>query len=505
MIRSMIFGRHLPRYLWSEATNMAAYILNRSVTSKSNKSPFERWAGEKPDLSSVRVFGCIAYAHIPDHQRKKLDPRAKRMIFVGYQGNSGNYRVFDPETRKVVAASVEFDEVGTNCFSPKTMGVKTETRSFVRLEDDNYEDRSDQQTELGERVSEDDTDEEEAPQSETRADSHNEETRTLRDRTKIRKPERLSYQQVNIAEAEPTTYEETLYGSEAKQWKEAIQRELSAHQRNGTWFKSPKPGNKKVITCKWIFKKKVTPGEPDRHKARLVARGFIQQQGVDYTETYAPVVRYESIRMLLTMAATENFDIMQFDVKTAFLYGTLKEDIWIQLPEGPWSEEERVVKLRKSLYGLKQSPHCWNERFNEVLMKYNLQRSEGDDCIYVGNVGTERLYLALYVDDGLLLCKSSEILQKFLQQLSKKFEIKVCKPSYFVGIEIDRDQEQRIVKIHQATYIKRLIEKFRMKEAKDVSIPADPNVKLSRRMSPSSDEEKKSMSKVPFRELIGSL
>jgi len=264
MIRSMIFGRHLPRYLWSEATNMAAYILNRSVTSKSNKSPFERWTGKKPDLSSVRVFGCIAYAHIPDHQRKKLDPRAKRMIFVGYQGNSGNYRVFDPETRKVVvAASVEFDEVGTNCFSPKTVGVKTEARSFVRLEDDDYEDRSDQQTELVERVSEDDTDEEEAPQPETRVDSHNEETRTLRDRTKIRKPKRLGYLQANIAEAEPTTYEETLYGSEAKQWKEAIQRELSAHQRNGTWFKSPKPENKKVVTCKWIFKKKVTPGEPD--------------------------------------------------------------------------------------------------------------------------------------------------------------------------------------------------------------------------------------------------
>jgi len=123
--------------------------------------------------------------------------------------------------------------VGTNCFSPKTVGVETETRSFVRLEDDDYEDRSDQQTELGERVNEDDTDEEEAPQPETRADSHNGETRTLRDRTKIRKLERLSYQQANIAEAEPMTYEETLYSSEAKQWTEAIQQELSAHQRNG--------------------------------------------------------------------------------------------------------------------------------------------------------------------------------------------------------------------------------------------------------------------------------
>lgn len=102
----------------------------------------------------------------------------------------------------------------------------------------------------------------------------------------------------------------------------------------------------------------MTPGDPDRYKARLVARGFLQRQGVDYIETYAPVVRYKSIRMLLAMAATEKLDMLQFDVKTAFLYGSLQEDIWIQLPEGSWSEEERVVKLRKSLYGLKQSPHC---------------------------------------------------------------------------------------------------------------------------------------------------
>lgn len=103
----------------------------------------------------------------------------------------------------------------------------------------------------------------------------------------------------------------------------------------------------------------------------------------------------------------------------------LKEDIWIHLPEGPWPEEKRVVKLRKSLYGLKQSPYCWNKKFNNVLMKYNMQKSENDDCIYVGKISTEKLYLALYVTDG-LFCKSSEVLQKFLQQLNEEFEIKVC-------------------------------------------------------------------------------
>ena len=209
--------------------------------------------------------------------------------------------------------------------------------------------------------------------------------------------------------------------------------------------------------------------------------------------------------MLLAMAAAEKLEMLQFDIKTAFLYGTLEEDIWIQLPEGPWTEEERVVKLRKSLYGLKQSPHCWNEKFNEVLMKYNLQRSEGDDCIYVGKVGTEKLYVALYVDDGLILCKSLKIIKKFLQQLSKEFEIKICEPKYFVGIEIDRNKEEGTIKIHQATYIRRVIERFKMEDAKGISIPMDPNVKLSKLMSPSNNIERESMLRIPFSELIGSL
>lgn len=470
----MIYGRHLRKYLWSEAINMAAYILNRSVTSKSNKSPFERWTGQKPDLSWIKVFGCVAYTHVPNQQRRKLDPKAQKMIFVGYQGNFNNCRLFDPKTRKItVAASVRFDEEKIYYTSQKTAGAEEEMRLFVRLDDENSEDALDQEAEAVEKIN---THEEEPEKEKEITNNQNEETRVLRDRTKIRKPERLSYPQVNIAEAEPTTFEEALCSSEAKHWKEAIQQELSAHRKNETWFNSSKPENKKIITCKWIFRKKVTPGEPDQYKARLVARGFTQRQGIDYMETYAPVVRYESICMLLAMAAAENLDILQFDVKTAFLYGTLEEDIWIQLPEGPWSEEKRVVKLRKSLYGLKQSPHCWNEQFNKVLIKYNLQRSEDDDCIYVGKISKESLYLALYVDDGLLICKSSDILQKLLLQLGEEFEIKVCKQSvqsYFVGIEIEQDQNRRIIKIHQAAYINKLINRFNKKKAKGISIPAD--------------------------------
>lgn len=129
-------------------------------------------------------------------------------------------------------------------------------------------------------------------------------------------------------------------------------------------------------------------------------------------------------------------------------------------------------------------------------MKYNLQKSEGDDCIYIGKVGMEKLYLALYVDDGLLLCKSSDILKKFIQQLSEEFEIKVCEPSYFVGIEIERDSSQRLIKIHQATYIQKLLKRFKIEEAKSIYIPVNPSEKLSTQMSPSNEAEKKTMSRV---------
>jgi len=121
-----------------------------------------------------------------------------------------------------------------------------------------------------------------------------------------------------------------------------------------------------------------------------VARGFSQRYGVDYVDTYAPVVRYDSIRTLLAMSTVEKLEIFQFDVKTAFLYGDLKEEIWIELPEGPWRSEERIVKLQKSLYGLKQSPHCWNEKLNDALVKFNLQRTDADECIYVGLYGKIR-------------------------------------------------------------------------------------------------------------------
>lgn len=119
-------------------------------------------------------------------------------------------------------------------------------------------------------------------------------------------------------------------------------------------------------------------GEKDRFKARLVARGFKQRKGIDYEEVYAPVARADSCQVLFVKAAKENLEMMQFDIKTAFLYGELKENIWIELPDGPWPKGHRV-KLQKSLYGLKQSPNCQNRKLDTVLKSFLMERSSSND------------------------------------------------------------------------------------------------------------------------------
>lgn len=194
-------------------------------------------------------------------------------------------------------------------------------------------------------------------------------------------------------------------------------------------------------------------------------------------------------------------EIIQFDVKTAFLYGDLLENTWIELPPGPWHEDKRVVKLKKSLYGLK-SPHCWNDKLDGVLSTFNLQKSDADDCIYKGTCGTDTIYIALYVDNGLVSSKSAASINKFLRQLSKVFEIKVNYPSCFVGFEIERDREKGELKIHQERYLRKLLERFKMDDAKGVAVPVDPYVRLSKEMCQKNDTE---MKNIPHASLIGYL
>lgn len=324
--RAMLCAKNVPQFLWAEAVSTAVYILNRTATSQlKNSTSYEAWEGKKPELSHVRVFGSVAYAHVPKIQRKKLDPKAKKLILVGYERDSANYRLYDSASRKIsISRDVAFDEAAT---APADTNESRTVQMAIPLymTDDNESSENEEY----EEAEENDQDE---PQ---------EETQRLRDRASIRPPQR--YEANFVQCREPVTYEEAISGPDAEEWRKAIDEELQAHATNGTWKMVDLPPHRKAIGAKWVFKIKHTVSR-NRFKARLCAKGFAQKVGIDYEETFSPVVRYDSVRALLAVAAQKEMRMRQFDVKTAFLNGELHEEIYMTVPEGL-----EVTNIKKSM------------------------------------------------------------------------------------------------------------------------------------------------------------
>lgn len=300
---------------------------------------------------------------------------------------------------------------------------------------------------------------------------------------------------------EPVTYNDAVSGENNQQWQDAIAEELDAHERNSTWLIVPKTRNTKEITAKWVFKvKSDTDGKVDRFKARLVARGFSQQQGVDYKEIFSPVVRTDSIRLLFSVCAQYDLEYAQFDITTAFLYGNIEEELYIKPPEGLSVPAGSTCKLQKSLYGLKQAPRCWNTKFSQMLQIFNMRPSSADPCVYIAD-GKERLYLALYVDDGLLFAETKHSIDRLLGYLTKHFKVKTLDSSCFIGIEIKRNRDKKSVFLHQSAYVNRMLAKFNMADAKGVKTPLE----VSHELNKAEKLAEEVVSNVPYAEAIGSL
>lgn len=251
---------------------------------------------------------------------------------------------------------------------------------------------------------------------------------------------------------------------------------------------------------------------PPRYKARFVIKGYSQIPGLDYTDTYAPVAKHYSLRVIMAIAATRDLEMVQLDVKTAFLYGTLDEEIYMQQPEGfivPGREGE-VCRLIKSLYGLKQASRVWNIKFNEFLILFGLIRSIADPCVYYrhlrkGEVDEEITIFILYVDDGLILSSTKAVLDDMMEFLGKEFDVRSIPPDRFIGIDINRNRIQRTIHLSQPDYVKTVLERFNMSNCSTLSVPADPCAKLTPQMCPQNEEEKKEMANIPFMECIGSV
>jgi len=309
-----------------------------------------------------------------------------------------------------------------------------------------------------------------------------------------------------VALSDPLSIEDAMSRDDSRLWKDAMKEEVNSLIKNNTWELVSLPHGRKTITNKCVFRTKVkSDGSLDRYKARLVARGFSQRSGIDYSDTFAPVVRYESVRTVLALAAVKDFEIKQFDVKTAFLYGDLEEEIFMDQPEGFDDGSSQVCLLKKVLYGLKQAPRSWNRKFHAFLSSFGLTRSQADQCIYHSINREGEIILALYVDDGLACSSSVSLINRMLHEMKKQFEITVESPDCFVGLQLTRDRDKKTIMVSQSGYIERVLLKFNMESCKPAVTPGEPNIKLTKDMSPSTQEEKNEMSRIPYREAIGSL
>lgn len=473
--RTILEEAGMSKVFWSEAIRTANYVMNRGISSNLNVTPAEIWYNSKPDISNFRIFGCVAYSHIQREFRDKFESKAEKCVMVGYAPTG--YRLWNIRKEKIIIArDVEFNE---NIFVFKDRSVQV-----------------DNEMEMNES------------QNESLRNRNEENVRGTEDKRTIKIPAKyddfelyMAFDATSFVNDVPRNFNDIGNRSDSKLWLNAIDRELNSIYENETWQIVEIPKNEKIIDTKWVFSyKNLEQKERDRYKARLVVRGFLQDKNVDYENIYSPVAKMSTIRLLLIIGNQFKFYFYQLDVKTAFLNGTISENIYIYPPEGVKCENNKVLKLKKSLYGLRQSSKCWNDKINSYFLALGFERSENDYCLYSMNKSSEVAYLLIYVDDIIISGPDINLLNQIKSKLMTNFKmIDKGELKNFLGLEIRYDRDKGVLKVNQETYIKSLLKKFKMEHCKRSAIPIETKLNVDICKEPDK------LTKKPFRELIGCL
>ncbi|KAD2804715.1 hypothetical protein E3N88_38092 [Mikania micrantha] len=301
-----------------------------------------------------------------------------------------------------------------------------------------------------------------------------------------------------LSDSEPTNYSEA---KSSKEWQEAMKAEIASIEKNQTWTLTDLPEGCKAVGLKWVFKtKKSAEGKVLKHKARLVAKGYVQQYGVDYEEVFAPVARMETVRLLLAIAAQQGWFVHHLDVKTAFLHGELKEQVFVSQPEGfeRKGAEGKVYKLSKALYGLKQAPRAWNMKLDSVLKVLGFVKCKQEPAVYKRGHKKKIIIMGVYVDDLFLTGESEEEIKKVKGQLEESFEMSdLGLLNYYLGIEVKQDESG--ITICQKGYAQKILKETSMKDCNPTSFPMEPGLKLSK------EDDSPNVDPTQFRKWIGCL
>nr|GEU72658.1 retrotransposon protein, putative, Ty1-copia subclass [Tanacetum cinerariifolium] len=433
MNRTIILKAHcvlsnacLSKRFWAEAASIACYLINMSPsTAIDKKIPIEVWFNSPANYEDLRVFGCIAYPHADNG---KLDPRAIKCIFLVYKYGVKGYKLWCPKNEKVVISTnlifneqkIFLENFSTNVRVENQHKTSVQVDELVNQEHTSSGHFGDQDT----PIVEEDSCVSQQPQHSIATDRPR---RTTKAPSRLLEEVNLIAYALNVAKdiegnMEPSTYSEAIISTECNTWLTAMHDEMESLDKN----------------------EGITPSEDVRFKARLVVEGFSQIPGIDFTGVLSPVVKHSSISTLFSIVAMHDYELEQLDVKTAFSHGELEEDIYMEQPEGfviP-GKEILVCKLKKSLYGLKQSPCQWYKKFDTFMLSQSFKRPDYDICVYFKLLNGSPVYLLLYVDDMLIVATDKTDIEKLKGQLNNEFDMKdLGAAKKIIGIEIIRERQ----------------------------------------------------------------
>ncbi|GBM40519.1 Retrovirus-related Pol polyprotein from transposon RE1 [Araneus ventricosus] len=317
----------------------------------------------------------------------------------------------------------------------------------------------------------------------------------------VRRSERLKAKQMstNLACNVPNSYLEAKISADWQNWKFAMKNELDSLNKHKVWVIVDRPAKTKLVKSKWVYSLKQSDNGETKYKARLVAAGFNQIKNKDYLESYSPIVNIESFRLLIALASKLNLMVRFFDVKTAYLYSDKEETVYMLPPPGfeRLVGDEKVCKLKRSIYGLPQSGRNWYMKIKSELEKFGLTQLASDICVFIKSDGQNMLLLCMYVDDLAIFCNNDEMFQDTVNNIKSVFEVHENKTTKFLGMEIVRHKIG--ISLSQSEYIESLLVKYNLDECKSVKTPI---VKGEGKSFPPSNEL---IDITMYQELIGEL
>ena len=518
MARALLIESKLPQTMWHYAVKTAVHIRDRCYSPRLKKTLVEIYTGSKPNLAKMQLFGVKCYAYDHSHT-SKFEPKCIEGKFVGYDSESPSYLIWFPNKGSIRKCRLvkffnENSYVGPELITPdvpnpqiplqspptgttapgvvssptRETSVRAKPAVMPQPQPVSKIPRPITQpvikqplleSAIQQQVSDSSTPEHQAASTDMRQHPQRERS----------KPQYLSDYVTNVTEESfiyscnkvshisvPISYDQAIQSPQSEKWKLAMDDEMNSLHENETYELAPLPEGRTPVGGRWVYQVKTLPNGDDKYKARYVAKGFSQIKDVNYFETFSPTARMSTLRTLINISVNKNYHIHQMDVKTAFLNAEIDTEIYVDQPEGyrqtDCNNSKLYCKLKKSLYGLKQSSRLWNKKLHDSLIEQGFSQSKSDYCLYTKIQNNSVLYVLIWVDD-LIICASDDILlQNFKQCMSQKFKMTdLGSLNWFLGISFI--QKDSSISMHQSIYIHKILSKFNMSDCNPCNLPCD--------------------------------